>query len=256
MKHLQYLVSLLIPAALALGCGGSEAPAPAAPAVEDEPPTKRLNKYPHADDDDDDDSDLEVEGLRGRIAPGDAEAAVSPHAGSLQRCYTDVIGKRKYIGGRVELKFFLSKDGILQKTQVLSSDLGAWPVEKCLLDVAKAMTFKKPKGGPADFTLPLEFSARGNAIWWDADRGDAEVGERRIELAACAEEVAVEDPSNVMVTLYIGTRGQVQSVGFANQGAEPIAEAWANCAEAKALAWTLSDPKGRVAKIGFGYNAE
>ena len=58
------------------------------------------------------------------------------------------------------------------------------------------------------------------------------------------------------MTLYLGNRGVVKSVGFASPHKRGIEREWAACASEKILAWTLSDPRGKVAKLGFRYNPE
>ena len=118
------------------------------------------------------------------------------------------------------------------------------------------MSFKKPKGGEADFTLPLDFDARRPAIWWSEDKAEMEVGDRASELRQCRVEAGTRDPRNVWVTLYLGNSGVVKSVGFASPHKRGIASAWAECAAGKITAWTLNDPRGKVAKLGFRYNPE
>ena len=77
------------------------------------------------------------------------------------------------------------------------------------------------------------------------------IGGKPVELAACAKPGG-GDPANVAVTVYVGPRGKVLSVGFA--APQPLAPAWADCAEAKVGAWTLTDPRGKVAKLAFVYH--
>ena len=114
---------------------------------------------------------------------------IAPHAAALESCYKSRLGKRRWLGGKLELTWDISKDAQITAVRVASSDLGAWPVEKCLLDVARQMTFARPKGGDADFTIPLEFTARGQAQWWDEDRSAQVVGAKADGLAECARDV-------------------------------------------------------------------
>lgn len=230
-------------AALA-ACGGSTQPR----AIEATPPT---DDGSYSEDEEEVDDGLEVQSTRGKMDPDDVNAGIEPHAQALQDCYLTRVGKQKWLGGKVELKWEISKDGALTGAYLVTSDLGAWPVEKCLLETARAMTFVKPKGGDADFTIPFEFTARGNAIWWEADMAAAVVSKRVAELETCAKEAKADDPTDVTVTVYVGTRGKVQSAGFASPAA--IDDAWADCAHAKISAWTLTDPKGKVAKLAFVY---
>jgi len=236
---LSLATAILIPTG---ACGGSEKPAPAAPT-----PSRT-----YADTEDEPDDGLELVSARGHMDPADVTAGLAPHSAGLEDCYKSRLGKRRWLGGKVELKWEISADGVLKSAQVASSDLGAWPVEKCLLELARTMSFAKPKGGDADFTVPLEFSARGATQWWDEEQSTRAVGGHPQELAGCAGEIG--DPADVVVTVYVGTRGKVQSVGFAST-AQPIPDVWAECAATKVMAWQLVDPRGAVAKATFTYNA-
>jgi len=233
-------VALLV---LVAACGGAEKPKAVEEPVEDTGGgTSRVDEEEEPDD------GLEVESTRGKMDPAEVEAGLAPHAQALQDCYLSRVGKQKWLGGKVELKWEISREGVLTSAQVVASDLGHWGVEKCMLGLARTMTFAKPKGGDADFTIPLELSARGSAEWWDEDKAAAVVAKRVGELAACAEE-GLPDPTDVMVTVYVGTRGKVQSAGFASPAL--IDDAWADCAHKIVMGWTLTDPKGRVVKLAF-----
>jgi hypothetical protein len=245
------LAAGLAAAPLALsGCGGGDKPVAAPEPVEDTGGRRRAPP----DDDDDRDDGVEIEGLRGHLERGEIEAGVSPHHDDLSRCFTARVGKRRFLGGQVELKWRVARDGSVKQVAVTSSDLGAWEVEKCLLEVGRSMRFAKPTGGEAEFSLPLDFPARGGVLPWDGDRAAIEVEKHLADLAQCADSGAgatAVAPGEVAVTLYVGTRGQVQSAGFAAEA--PLDDSWADCAAALMLEWTLSDPRGKVAKLGFRY---
>jgi hypothetical protein len=226
---------------LLVSCGGSEKPTPAPPSPVD-----------HGDDEEEPDDGLEVMSTRGRMDPADVEAGLQPHAAALEDCYKSRVGKQRWLGGKVELKWQIARDATLTSVQVVWSDLGSWPVEKCLLEVSRAMTFAPPKGGDADFTIPLEFSSRGSSQWWDEDRTAKAVGTRSEALAECVA-TGEAPPSDVSITIYVGTRGKVQSVGFAAPG--PVADGWADCAADLIKTWQLPDPRGQVAKLNLRYNA-
>ena len=232
-----------------LGCGGAAAPAPVAPAaVED-----AAASDPDDDGDGGDDDDgVELVSDRGRIDPELAAARVAPHAAALDACYTEQLARRRWLGGTVELTWVVAVDGELAGVRLSQSDLGAWPIERCLLEVAAGVRFGKPQGhGPAEVTFPVSFAGGGAAVAWDDEQARAAVGAKPSELRACAKPGG-GDPFNVAITLYLGTRGAVQSVGFA--GPSPLAPAWADCAAAKIAAWKLPDPRGRIVKLQFTYN--
>lgn len=230
--------------ALLAGCGG-KSPPPAAPPAP--PVTDATADEPDPEPEDD---GLELVSDRGRVDPEVAAARIGPHAAALNACYADRLERRRWLGGQVELTWDVAADGALTGVRVGRSDLGAWPVEKCLLEVARSVSFGKPIGGKAaDVTFPVMFSAGSAALAWDEDQAIRAVGGKYKDLAACAKNGG--DPENVTITIYVGTRGKVQSVGFAAPAGLP--DAWAECAQGKVTAWTLTDPRGKVAKLSFVY---
>ncbi len=233
-------------ATLLAACGGSPRAAPAAPADSD--PTGGGDGAGDADEEADD--DLEIVSTRGRIDPDVVTRALEPHAGTLEACYADHVGRRRWLGGGVELKWDVAADGAVSSVTLAQSDLGAWAIEKCVLAVAREISFGKPKGGRAEVGMPLSFSAGAGAVPWDEDQAVRAVGGKPKDLAGCAD--GATDPTNVSVTMYVGTRGKVQSVGFASPTG--FEDAWADCAAEKAMAWALVDPRGKVAKLSFVYN--
>jgi hypothetical protein len=141
--------------------------------------------------------------------------------------------------------------------KLAESDLGAWPIERCLLEVARAATFGKPTGGDADFSIPLDFSSRGRFNLWDELESLKAVGGGQVAaLDACAKAKGVQGPppEDVTITVYVGPQGKAQSVGFAS-ARSVLEDAWAECAEKAALAWRLPDPRGAVAKLAVRYRA-
>ncbi len=243
-------------------CGGSEKkseqPVGQIDEVEqdDEAPTRHRSRVPGMDDDDDDDDGMSVQGLKGHLDPYDIQTGMKPHSAALAACFQDAAKGKKFIGGRVELSFTIARDGSVKKVRATKSTVGSWVAEKCLLEESAQMHFKKPRGGEADFSLPLDFEAPRAANWWTEEKAEEAVGDHPKELRTCAREAGAKNPRNVWVTLYLGNRGVIESVGFGSPHKAGIDLAWADCASAKVLAWTLDDPLGKIAKLGFRYNPE
>jgi TonB family protein len=233
---------------LVMACGGGSAPAAEKPVVVD--PVKST-RVPVEDDESED--GVQIINARGHMDPKVIEAGIAPHAQALTECYTTNLGKRRWLGGHVVLHWDIKKDGTVTAVRLAESDLGAWPIEKCLLDVARMAAFGPPINGDADFQLPLEFTAKGRLTSWDDDQAMRAVGGQLIKLDACATK-KVPAPSDVTVTLYVGPGGKAQSVGFA--GKTVIDDAWAECAAKAALALRLPDPKGQIAKLAVKYRTE
>jgi hypothetical protein len=166
------------------------------------------------------------------------------------------VGKRRWLGGHVSIHWDIKRDGTISAVKLAESDLGAWSIEKCLLDIARAATFGKPIGGDADFSLPLDFSATGKSASWDEDQSLKAVGGQLAKLDACAKAKGVKGPAprDVTITVYVGPQGKAQSVGFAS-ARSVLDDVWAECAEKAALAWRLPDPRGTIAKLAVRYRA-
>jgi hypothetical protein len=238
-------------------CGGKAAPRTAP--TPDPPPTKRV---PIEDSTKEPDDGVEIVSSHGRMEPAVVDAGIDPHKADLSACYTTRVGKRRWLGGKVTMHWDINKAGEVTKLMLAESDLGAWEVEKCLLEVAKLASFGKPIGGDADFTIPLEFNAVGRSAVWDEDQSLRAVGGQLAKLDECAKPPkgnpkvkSVTVPDDVVITVYVGSAGAAQSVGFASRHSM-IDENWAECAEKLAMAWRLPDPKGTVAKLAVRYRAK
>lgn len=236
----------------AVACGGaSKPPAESASALDDDDddgPTDNVRGLAFEDDDDDDDDGMVIESEKGHLDVQDIQSVIARHTAALSDCYQSHHRRARYVDGKVELKYVVDQSGAVKQVQVLKSDLGAWDVERCLLDVSRAMTFVEPRGrGDADFTVPLDFSATTRVRWLTEEDAESQVASLRDELAQCEGEPGVVD-----VTLYVGRRGAVKSAGFA-ASEEPYTDEWADCAVEIIKQWQLADPRGRIAKLSFRY---
>jgi hypothetical protein len=251
-------VGTLAALGLVAACGSSPKPA----AEPETPISARATTRVVVEDDSEPSEGVTFVNQRGRMEQAAIEAGLKPHTEALSDCYMTRVGKRRWLGGSVQLHWDISADGEITAVKLIESDLGAWPIEKCLIEVAKAARFAKPLGGDADFMVPLTFSAKGVAQLWDETAGLRAVGGQLVKLDACLAEKkrgkvikTRKAPDDVTITVYVGPRGAAQSVGFASQ--KSVLEAdWADCAEKAALAWRLPDPKGQVAKLAVKYRSE
>jgi hypothetical protein len=231
-------------ALVVLGACGS-APPPPPPAPKPEPQPVVAKRVPIEDSEVED--GVTVVNARGHMEKEAVEQGLAPHNSELSDCYMKGAKRRKWLGGHVLIHWDIKKDGTLTAVKLMAeSNLGAWPIEKCLIDVAKSASFDKPIGGDADFTLPLEFTAPRSTMPWSEDQALKAVGGQLVKLDACDKKhVRIKD---VTITLYVGPHGKTQSVGFSSD-TEEIDEKWAECATKAAMGWRLPDPKGVVAKL-------
>lgn len=266
---------LAVPALFLLACGGGNKPAPEKPV---EPVEKKATRVQIEDESKDEPQEEGVTFVKtkGSMSKEAIEAGIAPHTAALSDCYTTKVGRRRWLGGHVVLHWDIKGDGTVTSVKLAESDLGSWPVEKCLIDTAWQASFSKPAGGDAEFTLPLEFSPPSGTLVWDEDKALRAVGGQLAKLDEC-EHPKVEKkkkkapppkpaksdkparpehpPKNVVVTVYVGPQGKAQSVGFSSATSE-LGEQWTACAEAAAMAWRLPDPRGQIAKLAITYKPE
>lgn len=224
-------------------CGGSKPPPPPPPTPEPPPP---VAKRQIIEDSNEPEEGVTIVNAHGHMEKEAVEAGLAPHHDELSDCYMKKVGRRRWLGGHVLIHWDIKKDGTITAIKLMGeSDLGAWPIEKCLLEVARSATFDKPVGGDADFSLPLDFSAKGATLPWTEDQALKAVGGQIAKLDACDKHGALHD---VLITVYVGPHGKAQSVGFSSDKVE-IKDKWAECAEKAAMAWRLPDPHGMIAKL-------
>lgn len=244
-------LALTLLAAAAAACGGGS---PKKATAGDGSAGAHVAKVPVPDTEPDD--DIEIQSSHGRMDPAVIETGLEPHKEDLGACYTSRVGKRTWLGGHVSIHWEIRKDGTVTAVKLAESDLGAWEIERCLLEIARAATFGKPIGGDAEFSLPLEFSLKGRLDVWEEDRALKAIGGQTASLDACdkAKGMKGAPPEDVTVTLYLGAGGKAQSVGFSSPKTV-FDDAWIECAQKAALAWRLPDPGRGVAKLAIRYRA-
>ncbi len=201
---------------------------------------------------------IAVTGTKGRLEAQQIQAGVAPHAAALQACYDAQLKQKKFVSGKLMLDVVVAKSGQVGSARIAGSDVGDWTVERCVLGVARKMTFARPVGGDgtAQFQVPLNFASDGPALeTWPQEQIAATVQGKRAQLDACTGQGGGAAPA-VDVTLYVGNRGEVKAVGFASAGDEPVSDAWADCAARAVSSWTLPDPKGKTVKATFRHGAE
>ncbi len=236
---------------LLLGCGGGGA-AVKKPAPTPKPtPTEELpTRDPEPDD------GLQVEGLLGSIDMYQVNRAIERVGTQINDCQSKNIGKLWYIGGTLTMKFRIARDGAVKSVAPVESDVGSYAIEKCVLDLVSALDYGKPRGGEAEFSLPIQFEARTSTGSWDEDRVTTALRAVKTfaaDMAECrkATPPGVKLPAHSM-TLYVAPGGKVTSAGFSGDGIVP--EPYALCVVEKAKLWKLSDTGGEIVKAAWVVN--
>jgi hypothetical protein len=198
---------------------------------------------------------IQVRGTKGALEMHEIRARVAERLVAFNNCYLDRLKQHRFLRGDLLLEILVEPTGDVGSALVVEGDVGDWLVERCVLEEARRMRFKSPRGGnsQAVFTMPLHFASDQPAI--DTLPGEvtaAAAAKRVADIDTCARGGS-QAPSEVTVTLYIGERGAVQAAGFSSAHVTPIHDSWAECAAKVVAAWTFPDPKGKIVKAAFGY---
>ncbi len=249
---MRFSIALVV---LAVGCGGkSKTEAPEAP---DESGDRTSESLLSADFNPSDRTresvapeleqggdDLQVEGAKGHLSNYEVRKVVKRHWKGMKRCFLNESRNARYIGGAVELQYYVSPKGSVKEVYMTSTDLGSWGVERCIVEEAKQMKFRAPGGTGTDFTLPMEFPAYEGSVPWSASESATVLKKKVRDLRKCRK-----GPKRANVTFYVVDGGLINQAGFS--ASQPIPEAWASCMQEKMKEWTLDDPNGQTLKSSF-----
>jgi hypothetical protein len=144
------------------------------------------------------------------------DRALKPYERALSNCFARAGDARKYLSGRVDMRFVVTGTGQVSDVQVIKNGLGNYPVESCLVAVGKQILFPAPEGRRGtDFEYSMSFQSTGerSVIPWNADEMARYLYGISTDLANCGTV-----GGDVDVIAYIEPGGSVGSVGFASQG--------------------------------------
>jgi hypothetical protein len=231
--------ALLAVALTLAGCGGSPkkeaaapAPAPREPRVEREA-----------------DQEIQLQGELGTLDQEQVEGPFRNVSAEVSACYHSAVGKLWYLGGKLELKVRVNKDGSVKQVTTLTP-LGSFAVESCIVTIARGLFFPHPKGNAeAEFNYSWDFRAKASLKEWSNDDVGEKFDKHRPELVTCEKKGPV--PPGLRVTFYVTPGGKVTSVGL---GADaPLDEGYARCVAERVAAWKFDDPLGKIARATYQF---
>ena len=188
-----------------------------------------------------------VAGTLGTLTDEEMNEPFKRRWSDVSRCYTAQKTKLGYLGGKVELRVRIGATGAPTVVHVVTP-LGSLETERCLVSLARELSFGKPRGGPeAEFTYPVDFPIDGTLRTWEPERGAKTLTKAKRDLAACAARGA-STPGPLTMTLYVGPGGKVTSAGIGAD--QPVDDKVASCLCDRATkTWRLDDPLGSIAKV-------
>jgi hypothetical protein len=132
-------------------CGSDPAPEPM---VETTPPPA-VAEEPTAGAEVPDDG-ATFEGLVGTIPRARVESTMRRRMRPLLRCFTRRMDDVEVLGGSIQLDFHVALDGSVAAVHPRASDIGDRATERCVLGIARDVTFPRPNGGEADVSWGFE----------------------------------------------------------------------------------------------------
>ena len=231
---------LVVGAFAGVACGGSApepAPAPRGPVETtgfEAPPSGAMQ--------------VSGEGFMGTIPERLIQETLEPKMPKFQRCFFEGAGQVELIGGHMGFYFRVGLDGRVEWVDPRDSSVGHRATEECLLAVAAATRFPKPRGGgPAEFAWGFDIDSVGGLrppVTWGEDRVRASVRAQDGSLARCDLGDA-----EVAVTVYVAPGGAVTSAGAATAAHDAVGKL--PCVVEAVRQWQLPDPGSYPAKVTF-----
>jgi hypothetical protein len=192
--------------------------------------------------------EMGLEGGRGQLDQREVDAVLARHLRELTACADQAGSARRYLAGDVSLRFFVTSAGEVSNVLVLSSAVGNFAVERCLVEAGRRIHLPQPRGGKGtDFQYSLQFRPTGETavVDWAREKVAREVAQLSPKLAPCGEL----GPAPVQAVLYIEPGGTVGSVGLASEA--PFDVDAASCAVDQIRRWRLRDDRRHVVRTSF-----
>jgi hypothetical protein len=180
--------------------------------------------------------EMALEGGRGTLEQREVDAAMAGHQKELVACADEAGPARRYLGGQVVLRFFVASTGEVSNVLVVSSTVGNFAVERCLVAQGRRLKMAPPRGHKSsDFQYTLELRPAGDTavVDWAPEKVAREVAQLSPRLGSCGEL----GPAPVKAVLYIEPGGAVGSVGLASE--RPLDPEAASCAVDQIRRWRL-----------------
>ena len=92
----------------------------------------------------------------------DAVERIEQKHDALRQCYVDRLRNGSEASGTLTLKWTVGRNGDVESIEVQDDTLGDEPLQTCVRDLLRTMSFPEPRGGDTcSFVYPFEFSTQG-----------------------------------------------------------------------------------------------
>ena len=96
--------------------------------------------------------------VAGTLPPAVIARITRQNFGRLRLCYEDALAKKADLGGQIEIKYTIAKDGTVKAPQVAKSDLKDAALEDCIRRSFLGFSFPQPEGGEVTVTQKMTLS--------------------------------------------------------------------------------------------------
>ncbi len=196
---------------------------------------------------------MQVKGTHGTLARSEVQAGVKAVMPRAQACFASRFAAEPYLGGKLLLRLRVAVEGTVKWIRLERGDLGSLETERCVTGALQSARFAKPRGGEAEFTIPLSFGGSDPVTTIAA--GQSPIAEQlRQQCGALLEGTGVSAaPSGLQVSLYISHRGAVVSAGLAARAELPAAFAERFVANLRRLTLPREQPASGHAKLVYRF---
>jgi hypothetical protein len=232
----------LLAAVIVSACGGAP--------VATEEPTSTPRAQPRAQTPPAERRDgVAISGLMGTISAEFVRDTLQLRQDRFLRCFTQRLDDVSVLGGTIELAFRVRVDGTVRWVYPRRSTVGDRETERCILEVASTVHFRRPNGGEAEFSWPFEVGLADDVrppLNWGPERIAAPLASANGLAARCR---APGTQSTFAVTAYVGAGGRVLAAGAAASDVEGLPAI--DCVLDAVRAFQAPDPGAYPAKITF-----
>jgi hypothetical protein len=191
-----------------------------------------------------------VRGIEGTLGNFDVKVKFDEHAREFSSCHEKRARKVPMLAGRIEFGIHVTRNGEVSEVDLRASDVGDRELERCFVEIVRAIHFPPPHGGDANvsYTMLLGPAGKGREPeQWNAGRVQAVAAKHGQDLR---QECSLDRGEAFTITAYVNASGRVVAAGVA--GMAMAAPERFDCIAEQLAHWPMPKPtKKRFAKVTF-----
>jgi len=193
-------------------------------------------------------STAQIRGLTGTLNKDDVHQTMEGRQAELDACIAEVRRRESFVHGSIRFAFAVDAAGHVSELRPLQSDIGHFALEQCLTTVVAQTPFPPPAGRA---TARFEWGMEVLGAYEPSEPLDPALITRVVakrSTKAFSDCELRRAKGRMDVTLYVGLKGRVLSVGAVPK--KPIEDDKLTCVLDAIKHWPMPRPKRR-AKVSF-----